>query len=703
MPTHSDKLISEIHDADELARNRLQAWKDDYEWRRRYVDMEGYLNYYEGDPDPERNDNRELVETDDEGFPRINLTQRSVDDSVYFVLRNLPDARLRASKSHLDSNLDPLERDLRLTNIQMTEDTMNSLMDTILEDNLYRDKVERAILDAGIYGVGYLFTSVDRSTSVLRSEEVRGLLEKAKKGEKWTKKDAQRYKQATMRPDINYYDARRVTMMAGVRRFDSPRMLRCSVLEHFRTESLKRRYSDVEGIEGLSSGGVDQYLDQEEEAALRSTDIETTSLLTTWEIEPFEDTVTIPGTNRTAQFTNARMVKTVVAGDILVDKKQWEASDGFVSLPIVPFQFRQSRRHPYGRSEAKSLAQSEKLVNKVRSMMYKSGLNSVRPDGVSIFVQNLGPNDRQELEDSFEEGGPAFITGNMVGQEVSDIREIVMPHTFASSPLDPALRQMMNMEMEAFRFNSSKGNSQAVDKARTGRSKRAQIAFNDRPKNFSVLQITGSIKRLYENLYEIIQTVYRDTSVPAEVKGEAGRREVRVNEEVTLRDMPVLDEQGNKRTEESLETPENPDGMVTRDIEFVLNSTNFDMDARVENRAELPFDIPSRHQIVRQLEADRYISHDYARRLILSDEMRLRDDMQRRSKQRQQRRQAAQALRQRAGVNPQGPTPQQGRPPEQESPEGGEQQGGEQQRQQEGVAQDVADNLRQRINQQTEQ
>lgn len=690
---HGDKLLSEIEDPDRLAQDRLEAWEDDYEWRRRHVDMEGYLEYYEGDPDDP--DNREqLIDTDDEGFPRINLTQRSVDDSVYFVLRNLPDARLRASRTHLSTDLDPLERDLRLTNIRMTEDTMNSLMDTVLEDSLYRDKVERAILDAGIYGIGYLFTTVDRSTSVLHSRELRGLMEKAKKGEQWSQKDAKRYKQLTMRPEVQYFDSRQVTMMAGVRRFESPRLLRCSVLEHFRTESLKRRYQNVDDIEHLQPGGIDQYLDSDAEASLRSVDIETTSLLTTWEIEPFEDTVRVPGTNRTAAFTNARMVKTVVAGDMLVERRTWEATDGFMSLPIVPFQFRQSRRHPYGRSEAKSLAQSEKLVNKVRAMMYKSGLNSVRPDGVSIFVQNLGPNDRQELEESFEEGGPAFITGNMVGQEVSDIREIVMPHTFASSPLDPALRQMMNMEMEAFRFNSSKGSSQAVERARTGRSKRAQIAFNDRPKNFSVLNITGSIKRLYENLYEIFQTVFRDESLPVGVKGQAGRREVKINEQMTLEDMPVLDEQGNKRTEAALQSDENPEGMVTRDINFVLNSTNFDMDARVENRAELPFDIPSRHQIVRQLEADRYITHDYARRLILSDEMRLRDDMNRRENQRQQRRQLSQAMRRRASATPQTPTVEgEGRPDqeaEEESPE-------------DSLPQDVRENLRQRIQQGTEE
>lgn len=695
MAIYDDKLLSEIGDKDRLAQDRLEAWEDDYEWRRRYVDMDGYLGYYEGDPDENRGGREQLMDVDDEGFPRINLVQRSVDDSVYFVLRNLPDARLRASKTHLSTDLDPLERDLRLTNIQMTEDTMNSLMDTVLEDNLYQDKIERAILDAGIYGIGYLFTTVDRSTSVMQSQELRGLMEKAKKGQNWSQKDAKRYKQLTTRPSIEYYDARQVTMMAGVRRFESPRLLRCSVLEHYRTDSLKRRYKNVEDIEHLKPGGVDQYLDTEEEAALDAVDVDTTSLLTTWEIEEFEDTVAIPGTNRTAAFTNARMIKTVVAGDMLVERRTWDATEGYMSLPIVPFTFRESRRHPYGRSQAKTLAQSEKLVNKVRAMMYKSGLNSVRPDGVSIFVQNLGPNDRQELEDSFEEGGPAFITGNMVGQEVSDIREIVMPHTFASSPLDPALRQMMNMEMEAFRFNSTKGSGEAVDKARTGRGKRAQISFNDRPKNFSVLNITGSIKRLYENVYEIFQTIYTDKSMPVGVMGQGGRREVKINEPMSLQNMPVLDNQGNKQTDETLKSEENPDGMVTRDIDFVLNSTNFDMDARVENRADLPFDIPSRHQIVRQLEADRYITHDYARRLILSDEMRLRDDMERQSKQRQQRKQLTKAMRQRASGSPQPVEPQGAGRPEQQESEGNQQE--------DSLPQDVQENLRQRIQQGTEE
>lgn len=687
MSTH-DKVPSQITDRDELAQDRLEKWKDDYEWRRRYVDMESYLNFYEGDADDESN--REMVETDDEGFPRINLTQRSIDDSVYFVTRNLPDARLRASRTHLSTEMDPLERDLRLTNIQITEDTMNSLMDTILEQNSYRDKVEKAILDAGIYGIGYLFTGIDRDTSVLQSKELRGLIEKAKSGERWTQKDAKRYKQITQRPDISYYDARRVAMMAGVKRFDSPRMLRCSVLEHYRTDSLKRTYSDVEGISRLTPGGIDHYLEKEQDKKLDAIDVRTSSLLTTWEIEPFEDTVVIPGTERVASFTNARMIKTVVAGDILVERKVWEADEGHMSLPVVPFKFRESRRHPYGRSQAKSLIQSEKLVNKVRSMMYKSGLNSIRPNGVSVFVQNLAPGDKDELEDSFEEGGPAFITGNMVGNEVSDIREIVMPHTFASSPLDPALRQMMNMEMDAFRFNSSKGSEEAVERARTGRSKRAQISFNDRPKNFSVLQITGSVKRLYENMYEIMQSVYDDDKAPAEILSENGRQEVRLNERMTLRDMPVLDEQGNKRTDPSLVSEQNPDGMVTRDLEFVLNSTNFDMDARVENRAELPFDIPSRHKIVRQLEADRYLSHEFARRLILSDEMRLRDDMHRRDQRRQQREQLAQRLRQQAsgtGI----PSGRQRGPGEQ--PEEG----------QGNIDRDVEENLSQRIQQGTEE
>lgn len=695
MPHNKNKRPSEIEDADKLAQNRLEAWDDDYQWRYKHVPYDKYLDFYEGSGD---SFDDQQVETDDDGFPRINLTQRSIDDSVYFVLRNLPDARLRASRTHLDSGLDPLERDLRLENIHITEDTMNSLVDTILEDNEYRNLVERAILDAGIYGTGFLFTTIDRSASVLKSKELRGLLEKAKKGVNWTEEDAKRYKQLSQRPDLQYHDARFVTMMAGVRRFDSPRMLRCSTISYFRTESLKRRYSDIEGIGRLESGGLNQYVDAEQDPAVADTDEDYSSLLTTWEIEPFEDTVRIPNTNSMAQFLNARMIKTVVAGNVLVERETWEATDGQIRLPCVPFQFRQSRRHAYGRSEAKSLAQSERLVNRVRSMMYKSGLNSIRPDGVSVFVQNLAPGDQEQLQQSFEEGGPAFITGNMVGNEVSDIREIVMPHTFASSPLDPALRQMMNIEMEAFRFNSAKGSSEAVDQARTGRGKRAQIAFNDRPKNFSVMNITGSIKRLYENLYEIIQTVYSDKNTPVDVSTQQGRQQVKLNEEMTMEGMPVIGEDGTKVRRADLQGEGNSqtgEEMVTRPLEFVLNSTNFDMDARVQNRADLPFDIPSRHQIVRQLQADGYLSPEFARRLVLSDEMRLRDDMHRKDQKRRRAQQMAQQMRQQASVgqgNPLAGQPEGGEGGPQ--PEGGS--GGQ-------TPQDTQDNLRQQIQQNTEE
>jgi hypothetical protein len=570
---------------------------------------------------------------------------------------------------------------------------MNALIDTILEDNLYRDKVERAILDAGIFGSGYLFTTVDRDMSVLQSDELRGLMEKAKKGERWTQKDAKRYKQLSQRPDLQYKDARKVVMQAGVRRFDSPRMHRCATIDYFRTDSVKRRYNDVEGIDRVGPGGPQQYIKSEEEPSLTDVDEDYTSVLTTWEIEPFEETVPVPGTDRMASFMNARMVKTVVAGNVLVEKRTWEATDGQIRLPVVPFQFRQSRRHPYGRSEAKSLVQSERLVNRVRTMMYKSGLNSIRPDGVSVFVQNLAPGDEEQLQQSFEEGGPAFITGNMVGNEVSDIREIVMPHTFASSPLDPALRQMMNIEMEAFRFNSAKGSEQAVDQARTGRGKRAQIAFNDRPKNFSVMHITGAIKRLWENLYEIVQTVYSDPEMPAEVKGNQGRREVKLNDRLTLENMPVLNEDETKRTDPSLRSESNPEGMVTRELEFVLNSTNFDMDAHVENRADLPFDIPSRHQIVRQLERDRYLSHEYARRLILSDEMRLRDDMHREDRQRQMSQRLTRRMQQRGAVD--GAQPEGGAGGSETQESSGEQGPN--------VPQETLDNIRQQVQQQTEE
>jgi hypothetical protein len=348
------------------------------------------------------------------------------------------------------------------------------------------------------------------------------------------------------------------------------------------------------------------------------------------------------------------MVKTTVAGDMVVEKEMWESTEGAVRLPIVPFVFRRSRRHPYGRSQAKDLAQSEHLINRVRSLMFKSGLESIRPNGVSIFVKNLGPDDRQELENSFETGEPAFITGNMVGNDTTDIREIVMPHNFASSPLDPSLRQMMQMEMQAFRTNSFQGDPEDVGQARTGRAKRAQIQFNDRPKSLSVQAITRSVENVYDNLYELMRTTYNEKH-SVTINGPQGRRQVTINEEFNEK-LPVFDEEGNPKTD-----PQG--GIILNELQMTLNSTNVDMKAQAETRGTLPHDMISRFQILRQLEEAGYVVKETSRDYILDDSLKLADDINRQKKQEQQKQQARQVLQQMAAQQRQ--RAQQGQGPQQ--------------------------------------
>lgn len=634
-----------------LVNNRKKMFERDHAFRERHTDFDTYLSYYEGEGDKHRwgtNVDTTEAEVDEDGMPRINLVQRSVDETVYFVTRNIPKAELRADRSHINDAADFLERELRLKAVEDAEETMNALTRTILQENHYPDKVELAIQDAGIFGIGYLVTSLDNSVDVRNSYRLRGILEKIEKGERLSQADARQYTQLSARPSIDYIDARKVFLQSGVERAESDRMLRCSTVEYFSTDALRQRYQGIDEdpelgeVENITPGAGFHFMETPEIAESDRHDI--TGVLTTWEIEPFVVN------NGVGKFLSARMVKTVIAGNVLVEKEMWTATEGPIRLPIVPFVFRQSKRHPYGRSEAKGLYQSERLINRVRALMYKSGLQAVRPNGVSIFVKNLGPGDREELENSFLTGEPAFITGNMVGQEISDVRQIVMPHTFASSPLDPALRQMYQTEMQAFQMNSNQGSQEAVGEARTGSAKRAQIAFNDRPKSLSVMSVTRSVERLYDSVYEMIRTTYTE-EMSVSVSGRRGREQRTINEQFRTV-LPVLTEDRRPMFDPQLQDPQtNPNGLVTRPVEMELNSTQIDMYAQAEGRGGMPHDITTRHQIIRGLYGDGLIVEETARDYILDDDMKITDDVNRQKLQREQQNRVQQMLSQLQGID----------------------------------------------------
>ena len=312
----------------------------------------------------------------------------------------------------------------------------------------------------------------------------------------------------------------------------------------------------------------------------------------------------------------------MIAGGQLIEKTVTSSEDGSLRLPIIPFYLRESEDHPYGFSIPLMLELSEKFINLMRTIIFKSARKAVSSQGVIVFSGALGPGDKAVIDTVLEEGGVGTVEGNTL-TGVTDIREMVMPLNYNASPINPALIQAMQMELDVFQAQSQTVDLDAVSSARTGSAKRAQISVQDRPKTISISLMSRAVEDVYDSIYELIRVHHTSMiDVPTQAPN-GGRDSARLNEPLK-REIPRFDEQGNPILDDN-----SPEGIAMQSLDVTLNDTGIMMKAQSSGRGSLPLDMISRFQILTALAQAGVIMPDTVRELTLEDEIKAIDDMMR--------------------------------------------------------------------------
>lgn len=610
---------------------QLSIFNDDYNWRRRWVNFETCRQLYEA----------KTGDTSEDGIPRRNLIRRAVNDHHAVAIQNIPGVRMVADMSRYFLE-DVLRRSVLREVQRITESSLNQYVKDTLKKADAANARDRAVKHAAIFGVGYLLVDVDQSADTRLSADLRFLMNKPifdefdEEGnlvrEGWNEQDAALYKILTKRISVKHIRSENVVWQEGITEVND-KMLRVHYTERFSTAAIRKLYNN-ENILPTTTLPTQVYDEQPDDAEPHNT----TAVLTTYELVPYSLTKTAVDFNDDpiveVRATDWFLVKTVIAGSQLLEKKVYSTTEGpvgeksSIKLPIIPYYLQESENHPYGYALPLQLETSEEFINRMYFIMYKAAKKAVANQGVIINAQALGKDDIQRINTVLDEGGVVPIRG-MPGQEQTlDLRKVVQPLNYVQSQLPAAMIEATRAEEGAFQMQTAAVDEAALARARSGAGKRAQLAAGDRPKTASINLLGRGQQRLYEIVYDQIQNHHTDfVAVPVDVPG-TGRTLVVLNEPYE-RVLPVFDQAGNPVTDSDFEEPGNEAGLVLTPFRTVINSVATSMHAVPETRADLPHDMLSRFQLLAAMQSSMMISPRTARDLTLSDELRAIDDANR--------------------------------------------------------------------------
>lgn len=617
----------------------LERFRADFDWRESSVEPFGNQSGQDsvgthgtiggGFREAARLFESRSTDTDEDGIPHVNLIRRAVEDFLAVIIGNFPKARLYAPRYLPGADVEEWERQMRLMVIEQAEDVINAYAKAIMKDNDYQSISRKALFQAGIFGVGYIYMYLDKSLDLRQSYELRTILSQ----EELSPKDISRLKFLSKRISFDHIDTRDVYWEAGKR--DVTKCIRVSIVEREALEVVRENYEDeVEDVRLIRPGKFPYEVAETElaDSAHTINDDNIVAVVTMYELEPVsaERVVTDSETEEEVvhPFTNWVLHKVVIAGGEVVEHNQHagismegvDEQGPIKFLPVVPLYVKESSDHPYGYSLPLMLELSEKFINAMRAIVYKSAKRAVSTQGVVVAIPNLGDGDLDELEYVLEEGGVGRIKGN--NNLPFDIRDMVMPLNYNAAPINPSLMQAINMEMNAFNMQSQSVDMEALGSARSGSGKRAQIMAADRPKGLSIETVAKGVRRFYDTLFEYINSYHNEEiQVEVDIPGQ-GREVVTLNEHYSAV-VPVED-------------PNSPLGIVFRVIEATLNPTNIIMHAESETFGGLPLDMISRFQILVALQQAQILTPDTVRRLVLEDEIKAIDDIARARLQEQQ-------------------------------------------------------------------
>ncbi len=572
------------------------------------------------------------TDTDEDEIPHINLIRRAVEDHLAVVVSNFPKAKMVAPQYLPGKTIQPWERDLRLMIIDAAQDVINMYMKAIMKDGDWQSESRRAVFQSGIFGVGYVMLFLDDTLDLRESYELRRLMIQ----EEFAPEDFDRINFLAKRISFKHIDSRDVYWEGGKRRHKD--CLRVTVIEREATEVVREEYGDkVKNPALIKSGKFPYEVNESLRRGSAGISYENqTAIMTMWELEPMqkERVLTNPETGEevTFPFTDWILHKIVIAGGELAEHEMLSAipveEDNekvgpIKNLPVIPFYLKESTDHPYGYSMPLMLELSEKFINAMRAIIYKSAKRAVSAQGVVVNLPNMGEGDLEKINYVLEEGGVAPLVGN--SNQPLDIRDMVMPLNYTTAPINPALMQAVSMEMDAFQMQSQTVDIAALSSARSGSAKRAQINAADRPKALSIETLGNGVRQFYEAMYEFIYTYHTDeVQVEIDVPG-SGREVVTLNEPYVANTMVQL-----------TDNPQTVDDFEIQQVSMTLNPTNITMYAETDTFGGFPLDSISRFQIAIALQQAGVLVPETTRDLVLEPEIKSIDDANRARLEQQQ-------------------------------------------------------------------
>lgn len=616
-------------EGDELQRNRINAVWRDLHFRDDNVDFKG----------AEKLMDLTSTNTDIDGIPARNRIRRICEDLGSVVQGNMPRADLSPEKAP-DPDMSPEELEIFTTLLNQHRDTANRMVRTVQALNQYDDLLNLAIYDAIVDGVGYVFEWAERMGSVRKTPELIQIINKPLA--LWTMSDVREYERLSSQVVLQRVDPKEVVWRSGVPNVHDEQMTRVTRVQEVDTQWARNRWENSE----IQPGSGDYSLQPVENSrrsgrgrernGYRSTrteaDLAITGIATTWQIEDFverrSDTFFMSAGLSAAEASfsfevvNSIMVRTVITGDLLLEKKVYDAEEVPMALPFTPFYVKISKHHPYGFSVPLMLELAQMFANRMRALMIQQAQKSVSPQAVVGLLSALGAGDRKEIERITREGGFGWFEGT----GIDDMKKVIQPLQYASSSVNPAYAQVIADEEAAMDKEGQVANLDHLARSRSAAGKHAQMSATDRPKGFSVSLLSWSAEDVSEKIYQWEQRLKR-TRMVVPLTGSGGSMQSATLNNPVQRPILELDARGRPMRMPEMASPSNPDGLLFRKRTFIENDMSIPMIARAEGRGKWPVDMMAKLSLASAMaEGQILLSKKTVRDVVLDQRTREIDD-----------------------------------------------------------------------------
>ena len=617
--------ISELDDEQKIVQRVQHQFYQDAQWRDRC--MGGRNAYREMARLYENTSGKNPIDPD---LPDLTRIRESVEDLVSVAMTNDPKAHLRQNEP-IDLDLKPEVRQFLLDQYIEAERNINSYVNTIFAQNQYNDIRSDCLRQSGIFGMGCVHWYLDENVSSAKNFKVRRLV--GKPVPEWTDEDWKVYNRAKDSICAKHIDTRDVFWQQGIRSAFSDEMSRVHILAKKSRKEMQALHPD----KTIRSCRPPYYVRVQPEA---SDQAETVGVLTTYQFETVDVIKEVgPEDNPTQRVAIRveRMVKTVIAGGELLERKIWspeeEYEDGPLRLPVVPYYLFESIDHPYGFPLTKALKAVQEFLNRLHLLIFQQGMKSVSPQSLGIIANKLAADDDPtEIVRKLREGLPILFNS----PDVQNINEIVQPIQNLASSVNPALLQMTRMAEDHFQKVSMAPNREAIARAESGTAKRTEIAAADRAKTPMIESTSKSEERSKDVCFEFLRS-YRSEPHEASVRREAGNRETVGFNQDAVGFLPVDDPMtGLPVQNEAYESEVNPEGFAFDPVEYKENSLDIEMVAEAEGRGDLPLTFEGRMVTVASMLQNGLIALETGREIALPEAIKARDDQNRQREAEQQ-------------------------------------------------------------------